>query len=65
MGRDDKLFGYYKRGLSGLKNIGKHRSSQENVANKREKKINNGEYKNFWFLFNVLERYIEGRDAIN
>lgn len=39
MGRDDKLFGYYKRGLSGLKNIGKHRSSQENVANKR-KKIN-------------------------
>lgn len=31
----------------------------------KEKKINNGEYKNFWFLFNVLERYIEGRDAIN
>lgn len=41
-------------------------SNQENVANKKKKKkINNGEYKNFWFLFNVLERYIEGRDAIN
>lgn len=40
-------------------------SNQENVTNKKKKKINNGEYKNFWFLFNVLERYIEGRDAIN
>lgn len=40
-------------------------SNQENVANKKKKKINNGEYKIFWFLFNVLERYIEGRDAIN
>lgn len=57
MGRDDKLFGYYKRGLRGLKNVGKHRSklqSGECGKQKKRKKINDDEYKNFWFLFNVV-----------